>query len=161
MLLGDILREGLVKLELDAEDRSGAIRELVDVLVQEHEISFAMRDHIIEVVHEREHSLGTGIEHGIAVPHGPSERVDAIIGAMGLSRKGVNFESLDGQPTRIVLLLILPRRGYSGRVTELAGVAHLLDNRELRKAILGAKEPAGVVEAIRAHEKKSRYSSGK
>lgn len=161
MLLGDILREGLVKLDLDAEDRSEAIRELVDVLVQEREIPFALREHVIESVHEREQALGTGLEHGIAVPHGPSERVQAVIGALGVSRKGVNFESLDGQPAHIVLLLILPRRDYSGRVTELAGVAHLLDNRELHKAILSAKDPASVVAAIRSHENKSGYSQGK
>lgn len=152
MLLGEILRPGVVKVGLEAEDKYEAIEELVDVLADAHEIPLSLRDHVVEVVTEREHSMSTGMEHGIALPHGASEKLDDIVAAMGIAKPGIPFESLDGKPAQIIILLVLPRANFQGHVRTLAGIAHLLGNAQFRKRLLEAGSAEDVIGLIEGEE---------
>ncbi len=152
MLLSELLHEGVVKIGLEAENKYEAIEELVDVLVEAHEIPLAMRGHIVDVVVERERSMSTGMEHGVALPHGATERIDDIIGALGISHRGIPFESLDGQPARLLILLLLPKRNFQGHVRTLAGIAHLMTNSDFRARLLDAPDVTTALELIEAEE---------
>ncbi len=152
MLLSELLHEGVVKIGLEAENKYEAIEELVDVLVEAHEIPLAMRGHIVDVVVERERSMSTGMEHGVALPHGATERIDDIIGALGISHRGIPFESLDGQPARLLILLLLPKRNFQGHVRTLAGIAHLMTNSDFRAGLLDAPDVTTALELIEAEE---------
>lgn len=152
MLLSEILHERVVKTDLEAENKYEAIEELIDLLVEAHEIPLSLRDHIVEVVTERERSMSTGMELGIALPHGSSERVDEIIGALGVSQHDIPFESLDGRPARLVILLILPRKDFQGHVRTLAGIAHIMSNDALREALIAARDVDTVLRLIEEEE---------
>ena len=152
MLLGEILHPEVVKVNLEAEGKYEAIDELVDLLVESHEIPVTLRDHVVEVVVEREKSMSTGMEHGIALPHGATERVDDIIGALGISRRGIPFESLDGQPAHIVILLILPKNKFQAHVRTLGGIAHLMSNASLREALKNAASGDEVLKLVEEEE---------
>ncbi|MCP4639808.1 MAG: PTS sugar transporter subunit IIA [bacterium] len=152
MLLGEILRPGLVKTRVEAQDKFEAIEELVDVLVDAHEIPLSMRDHIVEAVTDRERSMSTGMEHGIALPHGSSDRIDDIVGAIGIAPNGIPFESIDGQPTNIIILLVLPKDKFQAHVRTLAGIAHLLSNATLRDSLLKAPDADTVVDLVEREE---------
>ena len=145
MLLGDILHTSVVKTDLEARDKYDAIEQLVDLLIRSEQIPQSLRSHIIDVVEERERSLSTGMEHGIALPQGSSVRIDEIVAAMGLSRQGVPFDTLDGEPARLIILIILPHRNFQGHVRTLAGIAHLLNNGNFRERLMSA---ASVGEAL-------------
>ena len=152
MLLGEILHPEVVKTTLEAENKYEAIDELVDLLVESHEIPVTLRDHIVEVVVEREKSLSTGMEHGIALPHGATDAVDDIIGALGISRRGLPFESLDGQPAHIVILLVLPKNKFQAHVRTLGGIAHLMSNANLRQALKNDPDSQTVLRLIEEEE---------
>lgn len=152
MLLGEILHRGSIKVDLEAVSKDEAIEELVDLLVDAHEISLALRDHVVEAVLERERSMSTGMEHGIAIPHGSSDRIDDIIAALGISRKGVPFQSIDGRPARIIVLLLLPKQRFQAHVRTLAGIAHLMGNRTFREALVNAPGVDAVVGLIEQAE---------
>lgn len=152
MLLGEILHSEVVKTALEAENKYEAIDELVDLLVECHEIPVTLRDHIVEVVVEREKSMSTGMEHGIALPHGATDRVDDIIGALGVSRRGIPFESLDGQPAHIVILLVLPKNKFQAHVRTLGGIAHVMSNASLREAIKNASDSESVLRLVEDEE---------
>jgi PTS system fructose-specific IIA component len=152
MLLGEILHPETVKFRLEAQDKHEVIDELVDLLVEAHEIALSQRDHIVEVVLQREKTMSTGMENGIALPHGSSDRIDHIIGAMGLAPEGVAFDSLDGKPAKLIILLLMPRNNFQGHVRTLAGVAHLLGNDDARSALLNAKDAQGVIDVIEREE---------
>ena len=152
MLLGEILHKDVIKPRLEARDKMEAIEELIDVLVEAHELPLSLRDHVVSAVVQRENSMSTGMEHGIALPHGASERVDDVIGALGISREGVPFDSLDGQPARLIILLIIPRDNFQGHVRTLAGVANLLGNAECRDALMAARDADAVMELIEKEE---------
>lgn len=152
MLLGEILRPGLVKIGMEAQDKFEAIEELVDVLVDAHEIPLSLRDAVVEAVNDRERSMSTGMEHGVALPHGSLSGLDAIVGAIGISKKGIPFESLDGEPARILILLVLPRDNFQGHVRTLAGIAHLLGNANLRDALVRAPSEQAALDIIEREE---------
>lgn len=152
MLLGEILHPETIQFRMEAQDKHEAIDELVDLLIEAHEVALSQRDHVIEVVMQRESAMSTGMENGIALPHGSSDRIDHIIGAMGLAPGGIPFDSLDGKPAQLIILLVMPRNNFQGHVRTLAGVAHILGNAGARKALLGAKSAEEVMEVIEREE---------
>lgn len=148
MLLSELIQEDLVKMNLEARNKWDAIEELVDLLVGAHELRLANRAEVLDTVFAREKSLSTGLEHGLAVPHGAVECVGDILAAVGLSAGGIPFDSLDGAPARLVVLLVIPRGAAQRHVRTLAGIARLASNQGLRNRILDAQTPAEILEAI-------------
>mgnify|MGYP006303243951 CR=1 FL=1 len=157
MLLSEILHSKVVTTDLQAETKYEAIEELVDLLVEAHEIPLSLREHIVEGIFERERSMSTGMEKGIALPHGSSDRIEDIIGALGISQHDIPFESIDGKPARLVILLVLPRQNFQGHVRTLAGIAHVLSNDVLREALIAAPTPEEVIELIEEEEDKEVF----
>lgn len=152
MLLREILRPGLIKKPLEADEKFEAIEELVDVLVESHEIPLSLRDHIVEVVTERERSISTGMEHGVALPHGSTAQIDDIVGVLGLAPNGIPFDSIDGSPARIVILLVVPKEKFQAHVRTLAGIAHLLSNASLREALFTVGGEEAILDLIMTEE---------
>jgi mannitol/fructose-specific phosphotransferase system IIA component (Ntr-type) len=159
MRLGNLLHRDVVRVGMEADTKEWAIEELVDVLVDAHEIPMAMRDYVVELVLERETHHSTGMEHGVAIPHGYTDRVDDVVAAIGIAKEGIPFESLDGIAARIVVLLILPRRSIQENPHTMAGIANLLSNRELRESLKKARNPEEVMKAIEDEEAKDSHSS--
>ena len=148
MLLSELIQEEVIKVGLTAQDKWEAIEELVDVLVAAHEIRLADRSEVVEAVGIRERSYSTGLKYGLAVPHGTVECVEEVVAAMGTSSSGIPFESADGLPARLVILLVLPRGKFQHHVRTLAGVSRLATRPELREKVLGSSTAAGIAAAI-------------
>lgn len=136
MLLHQILRPELIKVGLEAEKKRETISELMDVLIQYHEIPMNQRDILLEQLYENEDSLGSGMERGIAVPHIATDRVEDIICAVGTAPRGIPFGTLDGKPANLVLLLLVPKKNYEGEVKAIAGIEHLLESSALMEKLL-------------------------
>lgn len=152
MLLSEFLHADVVRTDLQAIDKWAAIEELVDVLVGAHDLPLSARESVLESVNAREKRMSTGMEHGIALPHASNDRVDDLVGALAVLPKGIEFESLDGLPARILLLMVMPQRNFLGHVSTLAGVAHLLKNGDFRKRLLGASDAAAILNLIESTE---------
>lgn len=148
MRLTEILREDIIKIDLDATTKWEAIQELIDLLISTHELRLTDRNEIIEAVFDRERSLSTGLEHGIAVPHAVVNCVEDVIAALGTSQTGIPFESHDGQPARLVILLLIPKGAFQRHVRTLAGIARLGTNSELRNQLFNARIPAEAMDVL-------------
>ncbi|MHC4677507.1 MAG: PTS sugar transporter subunit IIA [Planctomycetota bacterium] len=148
MRLTEILREDIIKVNLDATNKWEAIQELVDLLISAHELRLTDRNEIIEGVFTRERSLSTGLEHGIAVPHAVENCVEDIIAALGTSQAGIPFESHDGKPAKLIILLLIPQGAFQRHVRTLAGIARLGTNPELRNQLFDAKTPAEIMDVL-------------
>lgn len=159
MLLSELIQDDLVKLNLEAATKWDAIEELIDVLIAAHELRLTHRLEVVDALFAREKSLSTGLEHGLAVPHGAVECVGDIIAAVGTSKHGVPFDSLDGKPARLIVLLVIPRGAAQHHVRTLAGIARLASNQELREKILAAESAAEILEAIYRFEQQEERSS--
>ena len=148
MLLSELLQPDVVKVGLEARDKGEAIGELVDLLVAAHEIRLHDRPFVLEAVLERESSMSTGLKYGLAVPHGTVDCVTDIIAALATSSAGIPFDSADGEPARLLILLVIPRGTFPRHVRTLAGISRLATRTDLQKRVLGASSAEEVIAAI-------------
>ena len=152
MKLSEILNEDEIKIDLEAEDKMEAIEELIDLLISEHEIGLRDRDNIIEVVFQRESSVSTGVGGGVAIPHGTVDCIDEIVGAIGISAKGIDFNSIDDKPAYIIILLLVPKIQVSKHIKTLAQIARIFNQDEIRKSILSAGSSEKILSIIEQAE---------
>ncbi len=152
MRLSEILNADEIKIDLEAEDKMEAIEELIDLLISEHEVSLRDRDRIMEVVFQRESSVSTGVGGGIAIPHGTVDCIDDIVGAVGISKNGIDFDSIDGEPVYIVILLLVPKIQVSKHIKTLAQIARIFNQDIIRNSIRSAESSPNVYSIIEQAE---------
>jgi mannitol/fructose-specific phosphotransferase system IIA component (Ntr-type) len=151
MTLADILKQEQIVIELQAADRWQAIDELIDVLVSCGKIKPEHRDAIVSVVRKREGSMSTGIGFGIGIPHASTDLIGEVVGALGRSSRGVNFDALDNQPVKLVMLFLVPQGQFQKHLHTLANIAKLLHNKELRQALEQAPGAEAMLQIIKTH----------
>src|SRR5881398_1267867 len=155
MNLGDILSPAQIISEMQALNRWEAIDELINQLVQTGKIKPESRDQIAALVKKRETSMSTGIGFGIGIPHASTELISEVVGALGRSSKGVNFDALDNQPVNLVMLFLVPQGQFQKHLHTLAEIAKLLHKKEFRKALEDSPDAEAMYNSIRSQ------SSGK
>jgi Kef-type K+ transport system membrane component KefB/mannitol/fructose-specific phosphotransferase system IIA component (Ntr-type) len=138
--LDPFLKSMSIKLRLDAKDKEGVIRELAGMLTA-HITDW---DEVIKDLFEREASLSTGMQYGVALPHCKTNGVDSMVIAFGMVPQGIDFKSLDSELSRIFVMILSPKRGYGPHIQLMAAMASLLNNQENRNRLLDAKLPADI-----------------
>ena len=141
----EALSPDCVILNLKGADKESVITELVDRLSSKGLL--ADRAQVLRDVLDREKSMSTGMQHGIALPHAKTEGVTRIVAALGLKPEGVEFQSLDGAPAKVILLLASPGRQAGPHIQVLASAAALLNDEIRRTDLLAAQsvEEAAVI----------------
>ena len=151
MNLGDILTLDTILPELTAANRWEAIDELVQRLVNTAKILPENRDAIVAVVKKRESSMSTGIGFGIGIPHASTDLIREVVGALGRSNKGIEFDALDNQPVNLVMLFLVPQGQFQKHLHTLASIAKLLHIKEFRQELEQASDAAGMFEIIKKY----------
>lgn len=154
MDLGDILSREQIITDLRATNRWEAIDELIENLVATGKISPQHREAIVAVVKKRESSMSTGIGFGIGIPHASTDLINEVVGALGRSKQGVNFDSLDNQPVNLVMLFLVPQGQFQKHLHTLANIAKLLHKAEFRQALEQAPDGDAMLRVIRAQGQK-------
>ena len=152
MKILDILPEQSVVPELSGKTKLDVLHELSEVVSQTHPAISKPR--LVDVLQEREKLGSTAIGEGIAIPHGKLPSVDGVVAAFGRSRDGVDFNSLDGGPTRLFFLLVAPEDSSGAHLKALARVSRLLRNKEFRDRLLAAEGREALYQAIREEDEK-------
>ena len=150
MTLLDILSPKSAVVGLQGETKEEIIRELVDSLEIDQVITD--RDKVLQAVVEREKIMSTGIGDGIAIPHGKSDAVSALAAALGIHKRGVSFDALDGEPAYVFFLLVSPANVSGPHIKALARISRLLKNDAFKKKLIAAATPAEIMEIIAAEE---------
>ena len=146
MALIDLVVEKIVKVPLESTDKPGVLRELVKVLSDAGEITDY--DIALAAVQDREYKQSTGLTDGIAVPHAKTPAVTSLKLAIGISHDGIDFDSMDKQPSKLFFLL-LASPGMSGpHVEALAEIAKLSRSKALCRALVNAEDAKEVVELL-------------
>jgi len=147
--LGDILTAKRITVRLEATDKASALRELAELFIEDVEGIEA--EQITAVFEEREALASTGVGSGVAIPHGRLAGVPSLLAAVGLSREGIEFESIDGQPVHIFVALLGPRN--LDHLKALARFSRMLRDEENRREVLGAGSPADALDRIVAADR--------
>jgi fructose-specific phosphotransferase system IIA component len=154
MDLGDILTKEQILTDLQATDRWQAIDELIANLVASGRIQPGHRDAVTAAVKKREASMSTGIGFGIGIPHASTELIPEVVGALGRSKKGINFDALDNQPVNLVMLFLVPQGQFQKHLHTLANIAKLLHKAEFRQSLEQAPDAESIFNIIVEHGKK-------
>ena len=149
MELGDILSKPQILPDLRATNRWEAIDELIDNLVATGKIQPGDRDAVTAAVKKRETSMSTGIGFGIGIPHASTDLIYEVVGALGRSKAGVNFDALDNQPVNLVMLFLVPQGQFQKHLHTLANIAKLLHKAEFRQALEQAPDADAMLRVIR------------
>ena len=148
MTLNEIFKTEHIVSELKATNRWEAIDELVDTLVANGAIAKLDRDAVIDVVRTRENSMSTGIGYGIGIPHASTDLIENVVGALGRSKNGIDFEALDNQPVTLVVLFLVPRGQFQKHLHTLANIARQLHNSEFRAALENAEDADSIFQIL-------------
>ncbi len=146
MILTQILQPSCVRAPLQSKDKKSAITELVDLL-NDNKLLLD-RDAALEAVLVREKTKSTGIGSGIAIPHGKCKAVKELVMAIGIAGEPIDFESIDGKPVTIIILLVSPAYETGPHIQALAKISKLMLDESFRKALEKATSPEELYELL-------------
>ncbi len=134
MKLSNILNQNHVIPDLKAKDKKGVLGELVDVIVSSDPT--LDKNSLVKVLLERERLGSTGIGDGVAIPHGKFQGLKHPIISFGRSRKGLDFDAMDGEAVFLFFLLVAPEDSASIHLKALAKIAKIIKSRSFRNALM-------------------------
>jgi mannitol/fructose-specific phosphotransferase system IIA component (Ntr-type) len=150
MRLSELLTEQSIALSLAAKDKESCIKELVQLLETGHGVD--TRGEVLSKVLQRESMMSTGIGNGVAIPHGKTRLLDHLVAACGVAPAGIDFDSVDGEPATLFILLVSPESLRGPHVKALANVSRLLKEESVRLALRRCESPAAFLDLLREAE---------
>jgi len=135
-------------------NKSEAIKELVDQLIDAGELDKKDKGKVVELLVAREALGSTAIGHNVGIPHAKTDCVEDLVAAFGLSRKGVDFDSLDGEPVYIFFLLLAPQDSAGPHLKALARISRLIKDKYFRDMLRQAKDKKDIVRIIETEDDK-------
>lgn len=152
MKISDILTEDFVIVGLDVSSKEDAINALIDLVAKSDKVININK--VREAVFEREKIMTTGVGKGFAVPHGKTDAVTDIVAAFAITKKPIDYDSLDGEPVRLIFLLVGRDNMVGPHIKLLSRISKLMNDNNFRDKLLNAKEPKEVVELFKIEEDK-------
>ena len=146
MKLSDILNQNHVIPDLKAKDKKGVLAELVDVIVSSDPT--LDKNSLVKVLLERERLGSTGIGDGVAIPHGKFQGLKHPIISFGRSRKGLDFDAMDGEAVFLFFLLVAPEDSASIHLKALAKIAKIIKGRSFRSVLMQVPTREEIYQAI-------------
>lgn len=130
-------------MELRGTNKKEIIQELLGLLVKTGRVSEV--DTVLAELMERERKMSTGIQHGVAIPHAKTRAVKNLVACIGIKRDGIDFQSLDGEPSRIFIMTLSPIDRVGPHVQFLAEISMVIKTEEAREQLIQAKNPQEVL----------------
>jgi PTS system nitrogen regulatory IIA component len=149
MKILDVLQKEAILPDLQSRTKTEVIEELVVPVAR---LAGVNSEELVKVLLERERLGSTGIGGGIGIPHGKLKNLKDLIIGFGLSRKGVDFESLDGAPARIFFLLVTPENSTGLHLKMLARISRVLKNEPFRERLLQARDSDEIYEIVKEED---------
>ncbi len=146
MNLKRLLSEDTIILELKGATKGEIIQEMVDLLVAKGRIRD--REAALKAVLEREQKMSTGMQHGIAIPHGKTDSVDKLVTAMAFKKSGVDFGSMDGKPSTIFVMTLSSVSRTGPHIQFLSEISQVLNDPEKRERLLQVQTAGEVLEIL-------------
>ena len=135
-----------VTADLQGTTKQEIIDNLLDILMRTGKVKD--RAKALAAILDREQKLSTGMENGIAIPHGKTDAVDELIAAVGISKTPVDFQALDKQPSRIFIMTLSSSQKTGPHIQFLKEVSELLCSADMRRKLLAAQEAREVLQAL-------------
>lgn len=146
MNLKKVLSADVIAMEIKADSKTDIIKELISILGKAGKIKD--EESVLTAVLKREAQMSTGIQSGVAIPHGKCSEIEELVACIGIAKEGKEFQALDGQSSNIFVLTISPAHKTGPHVQFLAEISRLLTREEIRDEILSAKTQDDILKAF-------------
>ena len=154
MKILDFLNEKAISADLKSNDKKKVIEELTDLLIKAGELKPKMKEGVAKVLLNREALGSTGIGQGVPIPHGKCEYVKELVAAFGISKKGIDFDSLDGEPAYIYFLLLAPIESSGPHLKALARISKLLKDKYFRDSLRNAEDEKTLLKIMKEEDQR-------
>lgn len=149
MKILDVMQKEAILYDLKSQNKKGILEELVVPLTGSTGLN---SEDLVRVLMERERLGSTGIGGGIGIPHGKIKDLESLVLGFGLSRKGVDFESIDGDPTHIFFVLITPEDSTGLHLKLLARISRILKNDHFKERLINAADRDDIFDIIKQED---------
>ncbi len=148
MNLNKALSKRAVCLDLQSTTKDGVIEEMVNLM----ESAGLLKDRsaALAAILEREKQMSTGMQYGIAIPHGRSDTTECLIAAVGIHRSGIDFEAIDDEPSTLFIMTLSPSNRSGPQLQFLAEISRLLTDTSVRDQIRQAETAEEVISLLKA-----------
>jgi len=146
----EFLDKKAIKVKLKSQTKEEVLEELVSLLEKTSQITD--RKEFLKVIQEREELGSTGIGYNIAIPHARSSAIKSLVGAFGVSKKGIDFDALDKEPVHLFFLLGAPQNASGDYLKALAIVSRFLRRKKARQDLMAAETSKDVEKIIERDE---------
>lgn len=146
MELSEILTPELIQYPLEATSKEDVIAQLVNLLFKNGKLTESAEAEA--AVFKREQLMTTGVGKGVALPHGKYPYIEDVLVSFGISKQGINFDAIDGQPVYIFVLLLTPEKYPSKHLKLLSKFSRMLNLAECREKLLAAESAAEIAEIL-------------
>jgi fructose-specific phosphotransferase system IIA component len=154
MKIVDFLSKKAIITDIKSTKKEEVIKELVDALINAGEIEKRNRIKLFDALMTRESLGSTAIGQGVAIPHAKSDCVEKLVAAFGISKKGVDFDSLDGEPAYIFFLLLAPQDSAGPHLKALARISRLLKDKYFRDSLRASEDDKSIIKIISQEDEK-------
>jgi fructose-specific phosphotransferase system IIA component len=154
MQIMEFLSKKAILTDIKSVKKEDVMKELVEALITSGDIEKRYRSKLLESLMAREALGSTAIGQGIAIPHAKSDCVEKLVAAFGLSKKGVDFDSLDGEPAYIFFLLVAPQDSAGPHLKALARISRLLKDKYFRDTLRACEDDKAVIKIIAQEDEK-------
>jgi PTS system nitrogen regulatory IIA component len=148
----DILVKDAVVLSLKAKDKNGILEEMSRSLAAAEPSVPA--DELLSVLIDREELQSTGIGEGVAIPHGKMAGLDRLMATFARSDDGVDFASIDGKPTQLYFMLVVPEHSGGQHLKALARISRFFRDPSFRGKLMDATSTEAIFRAIEEEDEK-------
>ncbi len=148
--ISEIVLADEVVLDVQNSEKIAVIKELAQILIDKNIVTNP--DEFFSAILRRENLESTGIGQGVAIPHARSSAVKNIAIVFGRSKAGVDFSSLDGQPSYLIFLIAAPEDKKTEYIMTLARLSKLLRKSDARNKLMTVQQPQEVIETIIRYE---------
>ncbi|MFH0913287.1 MAG: PTS sugar transporter subunit IIA [Candidatus Omnitrophota bacterium] len=154
MNIMDFLSKKAILVDIKSTKKEEVMRELVDALINAGEIEKRYRNKLVDSLMARESLGSTAIGQGVAIPHAKSDCADKLVAAFGISKRGVDFDSLDAEPAYIFFLLVASQDSAGPHLKALARISRLLKDKYFRDSLRAATDDKAIIKIITQEDEK-------
>ncbi len=149
MKLADFVVKEAILPDIQSTKKEDVIREIVLSLINAQKVNHNDVEDIMAALIKREQLGSTGIGKGVAVPHTKHESITSLVGTVARSKKGIDFDSLDGEPAYIFFLLLSPNESAGTHLAALEQISTVIRNNDFRRFMMNAPGKAEMIEIIK------------
>jgi PTS system nitrogen regulatory IIA component len=146
----EVLKNGAFSLHLESNTKTGVIEEMIDLLVSSGKLKPSERDAALRAVVEREQRMSTGMQDGVAIPHGKTPAVEGLVNVFALKKEGMDFGAMDKKPSRIFVMTVSSTLQAGPHIEYLSKISKPLGRESVRAKLMEATSVDEIVEILTA-----------